>query len=242
MTEALGTFTPTSITVVATSICGVEFYSVKELEKFSSNIHILDYAIHADEETPHAHIRKVYDYVDEKGHECLSQVQALKALGFDCPDPEQKVDRLNNPKVSFDAYMREKWYDICLEHDIEIERDPRDNSQGHRDKEQFIADQKLEEEKSLQKSLEESQRHAMELAAEIERLKKENRAQNKLIQKQEMQLQNKDKELEETKSQLEQAMDAYEQEAGHRKAKRLARENRIDKGLLPHSSKEKTKI
>lgn len=94
---------------------------LKELEAYSSNCHILDVAIHMDEATPHCHIRRVWDYIDENGNPHISQNQALKALGFAPPDPALPTYlRKNNPKITFDSHMRERWKEICISHGLII--------------------------------------------------------------------------------------------------------------------------
>lgn len=86
--------------------------------------HILNLAIHLDEATPHAHIRRVWDY-QQGGITELGQNRALKAAGVPLPRPDQKEGRYNNRKITFDAMMRVKWQDICEAHGLFIERDPR---------------------------------------------------------------------------------------------------------------------
>ncbi len=101
---------------------------------------ILNISMHFDETSPHAHIRKVWQYQDSKGDLRLGQNKALKAAGIDLPDPEKKESRYNNRKITFDAMAREKWQEICKTHGFDIETEPRPNVK-HKDKAEFIADQ-----------------------------------------------------------------------------------------------------
>lgn len=94
---------------------------IKDMEQYSSNCHILDVAVHADEASLHAHIRRVWDYTDVHGNKRISQTKALEQLGF---NPVQYQNRWNNNKVVFDSLMRSKWYDICEAHGFMIEREP----------------------------------------------------------------------------------------------------------------------
>lgn len=110
---------------------------IDELMKYQDNIHVLDWAIHYDEATPHAHIRKVYDYVDENGDRHISQTRALKELGFECLDRTAAEGRRNNPKMAFDGYMRDIWYDICERHGVVIERSVTE-THDHMDKGEYI--------------------------------------------------------------------------------------------------------
>lgn len=99
---------------------------LKALGQYNSNCHVIDVAIHNDEATPHCHIRRCFDYVDEHGNRRLSQRKALEALGIDPPDKNLPDNlRCNNRKMTFDAMMREKWYDICEAHGLMIDREPR---------------------------------------------------------------------------------------------------------------------
>ena len=113
------------------------------------HIHILDWAIHGDEAVPHAHIRKVFDYTDQTGVKRISAKKALELEGFERPEPNKQENVLNNNKITFDQHMRQKWYDICEEHDLIIEREPDFSNTVHEDKETFIQDQQKEAEKQL---------------------------------------------------------------------------------------------
>lgn len=54
---------------------------LQELGKYSSHCHVLDAAVHNDEETPHCHVRMVFDYTDQDGNQRISTDRALKELG-----------------------------------------------------------------------------------------------------------------------------------------------------------------
>lgn len=72
-----------------------------------SHGHILTVAIHHDEDTPHAHIRRVWDYTDENGVVHLGQNQGLKQAGIRLPNPKEKESRFNNRKMTLDVHLRE---------------------------------------------------------------------------------------------------------------------------------------
>lgn len=84
---------------------------------------ILDMSLHVDEATPHFQMRRVWQY-DDKGTLKIGQDKALKALGYELPNPDAPTSRYNNRKKSFDEKARQKWYDICEEHGFEIDREP----------------------------------------------------------------------------------------------------------------------
>lgn len=135
---------------------------IAELEKHSEHIHILDWAIHGDEETPHAHIRKVYDYVDEEGIKRISARKALALEGFEREDLTKPESILNNSKITFDKHMREKWYDICEARQIEIDRTP-EETVAHVDKEEYIRQQQEAQQKLLEQTMAEVARKQAEL-------------------------------------------------------------------------------
>lgn len=85
---------------------------------------ILNYVIHEDESTPHAHIRKVWQYRDADGNLRPGQAKALEAAGVDLPDPAQPQGRYNNRKMTWDAMARRKWQEICEAYGIPLETEP----------------------------------------------------------------------------------------------------------------------
>lgn len=85
---------------------------------------VLDIALHLDEASPHAHIRRVWQYQDEAGTWHVGQNKALEAAGVELPDPDKPEGRFNNRKMTYDAMCRAKWLDICEEYGFEVEREP----------------------------------------------------------------------------------------------------------------------
>ena len=71
-------------------------------ERFGSHVHILNWALHLDESTPHIHERHVFDCENQYGEIAPQQEKALEALGFELPEPEKPVGRKNNRKMTFD--------------------------------------------------------------------------------------------------------------------------------------------
>lgn len=105
-----------------------------------NHMHILDVSIHLDEATPHAHIRRVIDYVDEKGLTHIGQAKGLEQMGIEPPDTSVGRSRHNTPKMTFDAQMRQKWIAICKNHGLEIEEEVKEPGRKHiQDKDKFIA-------------------------------------------------------------------------------------------------------
>jgi hypothetical protein len=104
---------------------------------------VLSIAIHFDESTPHAHIRRVWEY-DGRDGRAIGQDKALEAAGVPLPDPDKPKGRHNNRKMTFDREMRDMWLDICERHGLNIDREPVPDMR-HKDKADFIRDQIAQE-------------------------------------------------------------------------------------------------
>ena len=114
-----------------------------EFEKrFGSNIHILDWAVHLDEATPHIHERHVFDATNQYGEICPMQDKALEELGIELPDPDKPKGRYNNRKMTFDATCRELFLNICKKHGLEMEMEPIYGGASYLEKADYIV-QKL---------------------------------------------------------------------------------------------------
>ena len=66
--------------------------------KYGDHVHVLDWALHLDESTPHIHERHVFDCENKYGEIAPQQEKALEALGFEPPDPDKPLSRRNNRK------------------------------------------------------------------------------------------------------------------------------------------------
>ena len=76
-----------------------EFY--EEFERlFGSHIHILDWALHLDEGTPHIHERHVFDCENRYGELCPQQEKALEELGI--PYEMTVISAHREPDVFFE--------------------------------------------------------------------------------------------------------------------------------------------
>lgn len=107
------------------------------------HMRVLSIAIHFDESTPHAHIRRVWEY-DGRDGRAIGQDKALEAAGVPLPDPDKPKGRHNNRKMTFDREMRDMWLDICERHGLNIDREPVPDMR-HKDKADFIRDQIAQE-------------------------------------------------------------------------------------------------
>ena len=71
-------------------------------ERFGSHVHILNWALHLDESTPHIHERHVFDCENQYGEIAPQQEKALEALGFELPEEE--------PEYGGRAYLEKQDY------------------------------------------------------------------------------------------------------------------------------------
>lgn len=97
---------------------------------------IVSCAIHADETSLHAHVRRVFYVKDEQGNLELAQNKALKKMGYELPHPEAKRSKYNNRLQAFTDEMRDFWQDVIetVDKDIKIDREPNTASQKHLEK------------------------------------------------------------------------------------------------------------
>lgn len=107
------------------------------------HMHVLDYAVHKDEATVHAHIRRVFDYTDKDGTQKIGLDRALKEAGVKLPDPGKTPGRRNNRKMEFDLMMKERWIGICEEHGIKVDRTPK--QERHQKISDYKRDRRIEE-------------------------------------------------------------------------------------------------
>ena len=121
----------------------VEFFAEME-EKFGSHVHILNWALHLDEGTPHIHERHVFDCKNKYGELCPQQEKALEELGIPLFDPDKKKGRNNNRKQTFDAECREMLFRICAKHSLHLQTEPSYGGRGYLEKQDFIIEKQKE--------------------------------------------------------------------------------------------------
>lgn len=79
-------------------------------EEHGKPFFILNWAMHQDEMgAPHFHLHRTWPCKDEEtGLTTTDQTKALLKAGVLPPDPEKKISKKNNPKMTFDKMCREK--------------------------------------------------------------------------------------------------------------------------------------
>ena len=102
---------------------------IQYIESTYKGIKCLDFALHGDEPGSGLHIHSdwVYESVDKNGNVYPCIDACLKDNGIELPNPEEPKGRYNNRKMSFDAVVRQKWYDIieetCKQNEFDLKID-----------------------------------------------------------------------------------------------------------------------
>ena len=153
-----------------------EFFDEME-EKFGTHVHILDWALHLDEGTPHIHERHVFDCKNNYGELCPQQEKALEELGVPLPNPDKKKGRNNNRKQTFDAECRKMLFRICEKQNLHLQMKPTYGGRGYLEKQDFIIE-KQKDTISVQKDILSENEQTIE-----EQAKKIQKAENTLSQR-----------------------------------------------------------
>lgn len=166
-------------------------------------MHILNYALHADEvytdddtsevkqSSPHVHIRCVWEYIDDNDNLAIGIEKALEQAGYNLPDPNNKSSRYNNRMMVFTAECRQKWQKIVKSYGYEIETEPNPTKRKAKDKETFIAEKRAN--KEIAKALE------MQEKAKLQQLENDRIARENEIIKQNLNIQIAELEKKQTK-------------------------------------------
>ena len=124
-------------------------------ERFGKHVHILDWALHLDEGTPHIHERHVFDCENKYGEIAPQQEKALEALGFELPKPDKPLGRYNNRKITFDAACRTMLFEIAKRHGLELDEVPEYGGQAYLEKQDYILKKQNERIAEQKKELQE---------------------------------------------------------------------------------------
>ena len=168
-------------------------------ERFGSHVHVLDWALHLDETSPHIHARQVFDIENRYGEIEPKQEKALEALEIPLPFPEKKPGRQNNRKITFDSICRELLLNICEEHGLSVEREAIYGGQASREKNDYIIQAQREK-------IAELERRNAELTAD-------NEAQSRIIEQARAELDEKLEKLSDADTVLDAVTDVAYREA-----------------------------
>jgi len=164
-------------------------------ERFGSHVHIVDWALHMDESTPHIHERHVFDVTNKYGEIEPKQEEALKQLGFELPYPDKKRSKHNNRKIIFDATCRTMYLDICKRHGLELNEEPEYGGRAYLEKQDFIRMKQKEEIAHQDNMIEEQRKRVNENILQIVKQTRTVQENDKTIQKQEENIAQQDKEF-----------------------------------------------
>ena len=123
--------------------------------RFGDHVHVLDWALHLDESTPHIHERHVFDCENKHGEVAPQQEKALEALGFELPDPGKPLSRRNNRKITFDTACRKMLFEIAKRHGLELEEEAEYGNREYLEKQDFILAKQKEQLAAQQNKLDE---------------------------------------------------------------------------------------
>ena len=123
--------------------------------KYGDHVHVLDWALHLDESTPHIHERHVFDCENKYGEVAPQQEKALEALGFDLPDPDKPLSRRNNRKITFDAACRKMLFEVAKRHGLDLEEEAEYGNRKYLEKQDFILAKQKEQLTAQQNKLNE---------------------------------------------------------------------------------------
>ena len=123
--------------------------------KYGDHVHVLDWALHLGESTPHIHERHVFDCENKYGEVAPQQEKALEVLGFNLPDPDKPLSRRNNRKITFDAACRKMLFEIAKRHGLELEEEAEYGNRKYLEKQDFILAKQKEQLAAQQSKLDE---------------------------------------------------------------------------------------
>lgn len=106
--------------------------------RFGTHVHILDWALHLDEGTPHIHERHVFDAKNKYGELCPQQEKTLEELGIPLPKPDKPKGRNNNRKQTFDAMCRTLLFEIAERHGLHLDKEPEYGGRAYLEKQDYI--------------------------------------------------------------------------------------------------------
>ena len=107
-------------------------------ERFGEYVHIIDWALHVDESTPHIHERHVFDCENQYGEIMPQQEKALEKLNIDLPFPNKAPGKHNNRKMKFDSICRCLLIDVAKNYGVEIAEEPIYGGREYLEKQDYI--------------------------------------------------------------------------------------------------------
>jgi hypothetical protein len=145
----------------------ITFFEILE-SRYGEYFHILDWALHVDEGTPHIHERHVFDCENRYGEVCPQQEKALEKMGIPLPEPDKPKGKNNNRKKTFDAMCRELLLDICENQNLYLDKEPVYGGRSYLEKQDYIIAKQKEKMASQEQTIETQKEKMEELSLKIE--------------------------------------------------------------------------
>lgn len=139
---------------------------------YGTHVHIMDVAVHLDEQTPHAHCRLCYSHDTPDGR-AVSQTKALAALGIERPDMDKPKSQHNNAKQTFTEALRSIWVQAVQSQGIDLETSPAEPGKRSIDLEDYVYQLQKAEIQKLTEQKEQLIHETEKLAVEREQLQHE---------------------------------------------------------------------
>ena len=192
-------------------------YFLEFEKRFGTNVHILDWALHLDEATPHIHERHVFDVVNQYGEVQPAQDKALEALGVTLPYPDKPKSKTNNRKVMFDFICRTMLFDICKEHGLNLDEEPSYGGRKYLEKQDYILmkqKQKLAEQEmqigQKQQEINEAEARIGKTELALKEMESQFSEKQQALEDAKSQIREKGRELEGVESRLEEKKETLE--------------------------------
>lgn len=147
-----------------------EFFEEME-QRYGEHFHILDWALHVDEGTPHIHERHVFDCENRYGEMCPQQEKALEKMGVPLPRPDKPKGKNNNRKQTFDRECRELLFSVCWRHGLHLDVVPVYGGRDYLEKQDYILEKQKEKLSGSRKMIAASERIIEQKKQQIEQKK-----------------------------------------------------------------------
>lgn len=178
---------------------------IKWEQKHFPNCVYLDAALHRDEEgQDHIHLRKVWVAHDKDGNLLVGQKKALNEMGVEAPDPEKKISKFNNQKMTYSRECREHLIEMVREFYPEIEPllelEPKEASKVGMELLEYQRSQEMEKMQELQAQLESARLQIAQLSSQKADYDKKIKQAQQRLQKVEKELKTADMDREKLSS------------------------------------------
>ena len=130
-------------------------------EKFGTHVHILDWALHLNEGTPHIHERHVFDCKNNYSKLCPQQEKALEELGVPLPNPDKKKRQEQQPQADLWCRMQKN--------NLHLPTKPTYGGSGYLEKQDFIIENQKEKISVQKNVLSENEQAIEELVKKIQK-------------------------------------------------------------------------